>query len=316
MPTTAPTEKQKPVLSIITVFWNPGDEVDHYFHALESCRNNARFTLEVIAVDNASADGTAGRIRKQYPWAQCIENAQNLGFAEGCNVGLRKANGDYLLLLNPDCEAREEALEHMISLLARNAKIGVVGCTLLHGDGLPQHSHHHEPSWWSYWSTHSLLSPLVLRVRKILLGTRELKKPRQVAWLMGACMMLRRSTLQQVGLLDPEYFMYSEDSDYCRRIRNKGMQVIYDPRVHMVHHHGTTARRRAEFTFRRLYKSLLRYSSKHHSKWECLALRTAVMVDFLLRLPVYALGSDKERFRSAVMILKAYSMNSTALIRT
>lgn len=316
MPVKKHGTRKKPILSIVTVFWNPGAEVDHYFHALESCRNNPHFTLEVIAVDNASKDGTAAHIESQYPWAKCIQNQENLGFAEGCNIGLRQASGDFLLLLNPDCEAREEALEHLISVLSRSPKIGAIGCTLLHGDGLPQHSHHHEPSWWSYWSTHSLLSPVVLKVRKVLLGTREFKKPRAVAWLMGACLMMRRDVFKRVGLLDAEYFMYSEDSDYCRRIRNLGMQVVYDPRVHMVHHHGTTARRRAEFTFRRLYKSLLRYSRKHHSPLECFALRAAVIVDFVLRLPVYATSSDKERLRSALMILRAYFANQPQSIST
>ncbi|MDX1972192.1 MAG: glycosyltransferase family 2 protein [Candidatus Sumerlaeia bacterium] len=315
------TAPNRPLISVVTVFWNPGEELHRFLHALESCRHHAHFEVELLAVDNASQDGTAEILRTQYPWVRTLANSENLGFAEGCNVGLRAAKGDFILLLNPDCEAREEAFFHLLRMLQRHPEIGALGCTLLHGDGLPQHSHHHEPSWWSYWATHSLFSPLILKLQKLVvtsssvLGLKLSQKPRKVAWLMGACMMIPRPAMQRVGLMDAEYFMYCEDSDYCRRLRRAGYSVVFDPRVHLVHHHGTSARRRPEFTFRRLYKSQLRYAGKHLGRWGGAGLRGAVLLDFLMRLPIYLLQGDRERLESARMVIRAFWLNQEDAIR-
>lgn len=303
------------LLSIVTVFWNGREDVARFFGAIENARAGLDFPIEVIAIDNASADDTADEIeRLGHEWTTLVRNARNEGFALGCNQGLERARGDYLLLLNPDCEANAQALSEMRRFLDRNARCGAVGCALLHDDGLPQNSYHHEPSWWSYWGTHSLVSPLALRLRKALYRmVRVRRRPHRVGWLMGACLMMPRAVYERVGGLDPEYFMYSEDADWCRRVRDAGLEVVHLPRVSVLHRHGTSARRRPEFAFRRLYRSLLLYVNKHLPGPRGVLLRAAVVVDMLLRLPVHALSGNTRRLESVRLVLKAYVRNDGEL---
>lgn len=317
--TVSPSDRQHPtdqagrpapVLSVITVFWNGREDARRFYRALEEARARLPFEVEAIAVDNASHDGTAEVIAREFPSVQLVRNRQNFGFAEGCNQGLERARGTHLLLLNPDCEPNGEALAGMVRLLVRHPSIGAVGCALLHGDGLPQHSAHWEPGVFTYWGTHSLVSPLTLMVQKSwhrMAGGRS--RPRETAWLMGACLMVPRSVYSEVGGLDPEYFMYSEDADWCRRIRDAGFAVVHAPRWAIVHHHGTSARRRPEFTFLRLYRSLLLYTRKHQPGLQGWLTRAAVMGDMALRLPIYALGGNRPRVRSARTVLRMYWTN-------
>lgn len=309
------TQENKPKLSIITVFWNSKDDLEPYFSALQECLHQTDIDLEFIMVDNASTDGTANEIEKNYDWVTLIRNKENKGFSPGCNDGLEKATGDYILLLNPDCEARPGALSHLLKVLSKDEKIGAIGCTLLHGDGLPQHSHHREPGLFSYWATHSLFSPFLLRLKKLTVGYKESETPMIVHWLMGACIMTKKSVLDEVGHLDPEFFMYSEDSDLCRRMRDKGYLIIFDPRTWIVHHQGTTARRRAEFTFRRLYKSLLLYSQKHHGVLSRLSLRLVVCLDMILRTPIYLFMGEFKRLGSIMQVVKAFGSGKPDYIK-
>ncbi len=302
-------EKTSPVLSIVTVFWNGRDDVPVFVRAMEETRRELPFSLEIIAIDNHSSDGTADRIAELAPWIRLIRNDKNIGFAPACNQGLEAARGTFLLLLNPDCEANADALRAMVAFLRRFPKAGAVGCTLLHGDGLPQHSYHHEPSWWSYWGTHSFASPLLLKLQKVLHKSNIGSRPFRVDWLMGACLMVPRGVYEEIGGLDPEYFMYSEDADWCRRIRDEGYAVVHLPGVSLTHHHGTSARRRAEFTFRRLYRSLLMYSGKHLGPMAGLLLRIVVIADLIIRVPVYALTGHFRRLESIRRVLAMFVVN-------
>lgn len=305
---------QRPLLSIVTVFWNGAADAERFFRAIEEASARLPFGIETIAVDNASGDGTADLVADRFPWVRLIRNTENVGFAPACNQGLEVAAGRFFLLLNPDCEADAAALAGMARHLMRHPRTGAVGCTLLHGDGLPQNSWHDEPSWRGYWAGHSLASPLLLAITKRLHGLlgRDCR-PRRVDWLMGACMMVPRTVWQEVGGLDPAYFMYSEDADWCRRIRDAGYAVLHLPRWSLVHHHGTSARRRPEFTFRRLYRSLLMYGRKHHGSAGLAALRGAVIADMMLRLPIYALQGDGARLESARLVIRMFAANDPAL---
>lgn len=304
----------KPLLSVVVVFWNGADDAGPFFRALDRAAKELPFGVEVVAVDNASSDGTADAIARRFPHARLIRNGENVGFAAACNQGLAAARGNYLLLLNPDCEATAEALKAMVGLLRRRPDAGAVGCTLLHEDGLPQHSWHREPSALTYWATHSLLSPLCLRVRKALRGDRTRRRPFAVDWLMGACLMVPRSTYERIGGLEASWFMYCEDTDWCRRMRDAGLRVVHDPRHAIVHRHGTSARRLPEFAFRRLYRSLLLYTNKHHGAAERFLLRWAVVADMAARVPAYRLTGNAGRMESVGAVMRMFARNDPRLV--
>ena len=315
-PVSESNPRVAPLLSIITIFWNSCEDVTPFFGAINEARASLPFGIEVIAVDNASEDGTADAISDEFAWVHLIRNAENLGFAQACNQGIAQATGEFLLLLNPDCEANAEALAGMKDFLESHPRAGAAGCTLLHGDGLPQNSYHREPSWWSYWGTHSLFSPLILRIRKALHARRlrrQTARPISVDWLMGACLMVPRHVAGEVGGLDSTYFMYGEDVDWCRRIRDAGYRIVHLPQWRIVHHHGTSSRHSPEFAFRRLYRSLLMYMHKHLHGVPARLLRYAVVLDMLLRLPIHTLGREHERLQSVRRVLAMYRYNNPTL---
>jgi GT2 family glycosyltransferase len=236
-----------------------------------------------------------------------IRNSENRLFAPACNQGLEAARGEFLLLLNPDCEARATVLGAMVDFLRANPRTGALGVALVGTDGKPQLSAYTEPGWLTYWTSHSLLSGPFSR-RKLRAAARLAKGQRQasrrVDWIIGACLMVPRGVYQAVGALDPEYGMYSEDVDWCRRIRKAGRPVVQIPTMTMVHHQGSSSRRRPEFAFRRLYRSMLRYTLKHHGAIESRLLRASVLLDMALRVPIHACQLDRARLRSVLWVMR------------
>jgi hypothetical protein len=288
MTPTAPSTAA-PLLSLITVTWNHREELDGYLAAIERCRATWRDRLELVIVDNASADDTAGFLAQRVPWANVIRNGVNAGFAEGCNIGLAAARGDFLMLLNPDAEVNDRALSGMIRFLRRNPRVGAVGCQLLHDDGLPQISAYPRITASSYLRNSSIAYPLFERLRKLQwkLGLGP-KGPVRCGWLMGACVVVPRAVYQRVGGMDATYFMYSEDADWCERINQAGRWNVYLPQLTMRHRQKGSSRRAPEFTFRRLYRSALLYANKNLRGTEYAAFVTAMAADMIVRLPVYA----------------------------
>lgn len=287
------TERPEPgegALSVVTVTWNSGEKIAPYLESLAQARAATPFRIEVLIVDNASSDGTPDEVERRAPWARVLRNDANLGFAEGCNRGMAEATGGFLLLLNPDCVANAPALEAMVDWLRRNPRTGAVGCRLLRADGLPQRSAHGEPSPLSFVASNSMLSPLLEWPSKVLARRGGgVRPPRRCDWLMGSCIMTRRDVWERVGGLDAEYFMYCEDTDWCRRVRDAGWEVVHLPGVTMVHRHQESARGAPEFTFRRLYRSLVLYSKKRMTARRRRAFLRVVALDLRLRIPVYGL---------------------------
>lgn len=281
--------RRLPKLSTCTVTFNPGKGIVPLLKSLDRVRRAARFELEVIIVDNGSVDGTAERIARDWPWVRLVRHRDNRGFATGCNDALEIATGDFLLLLNPDCIVNAKALEGMVRWLRRHRNVGAVGCMLLHRDGLPQRSAHKDLSPTSFLLTNSMLSPVFEKVTKFVYRRRVLRQPRpfRCDWLMGSCIMVPRRVYESVGGLEPSFFMYSEDADWCRRIRESGHAVVHLPQFRIVHLHKQSAARRPEFCFRRLYRSLLHYANRQLAPRERRAVIRSVLLDLYARRPAY-----------------------------
>lgn len=318
---------ERPLVSIITVFWNGEALVPRWAAAVQASAKAQPFALEALAVDNASGDNTAALLDHAGAAIRVLRQATNGGFAAGCNAGLRAARGEYLLLLNPDAEINPRALAAMVRVLGRRRDIGAVGCEIVDEHGRARPAAHDEPSWRSYWATHSLFSRWLAvgdeqrgrRERRGRWGqehevAREKRRGalslRRCDWLMGSCIMTRADVVKRVGLLDEDYFLYSEDTDWCRRIRNAGYRVALLRGAPIMHVQGASARRVPEFTFRRLYRSLLRYATLHLSPMQALALRASVAADLLLRVPIYAATGRWARLRSTLLVLALVAMNA------
>jgi N-acetylglucosaminyl-diphospho-decaprenol L-rhamnosyltransferase len=293
----------RPRLSVIVVFWNGKADAPPLIASLQRCREALAFPMEVIAVDNASTDGTADWVEQNAPWVRLIRHRDNVGFAGGCNAGLLQARGEVQMLLNPDCEAEPEALADLVRILTRHKRIGMAACRLLNADGMRQFNHYSEPGPLSYIITHSMFASIFTRLRRFTTSSATGGMLR-TDWLMGACLATRRDVVDRIGLMEESYFLYAEDTDWCRRARDVGYEVVLAPRTAIRHRQGTSASKRAEFAFRQLYRSLVRYTRLHHGPAHRMALSATMIADMVLRLPVYLILGRWERLQSAQFVIR------------
>jgi hypothetical protein len=254
-------------VSVVVVSWNTRELLRDCLRSLTAHAGDLE--LEVIVVDNASGDGSAELVEREFPDARLLRNARNLGFAAANNRGLALARGRYALLLNSDTVVLEGALPRCVRFADAHPEAGVVGCRLLNGDGTLQ------PSCFEYPSLANLL--LVLsHLPRLFPRSRWLAKERMGWWphdseravdaVVGAFMLVRREAIDAVGPLDEDFFMYGEEADWCRRMTRAGWRVLFTPDAEVVHLGGASAARAEGAMFRQLQGSTLLFVRKHHAR--------------------------------------------------
>lgn len=207
---------------------------------LRSLQREAPEAQDIIVVDNASGDGTLDILRRDFPQVRCISSRVNVGFAKGVNWGLTNARAEHVLVLNPDIVLAPGSLQALVHELEQHPDVGLIAPKLVFPDGGLQHS-------CLRWQT-----PTIVAYRRTILGRTPFGKhslqrylmrdydhaaPRDVDWVIGGAMLLRRQALDEVGGLDERFFLYFEDMDWCRRFWQAGWRVRYEPRAVMTHHH-------------------------------------------------------------------------------
>jgi GT2 family glycosyltransferase len=211
---------------------------------LEACLEELRHEAcvrEVIVVDNASGDGSAELVEREFPEFRLIRNEVNVGFSRAVNQALGDCAGEYVLLLNPDVVLEESALSQLAALLAGDSAIGAVGPAIRHITGrLRVLSGGRQPTVWRMFTHATLLSRFSRRVPlleglNLLDGVHD-DRPRDVEWLTGACLMIRHDALDSVGPLSEQWFMYAEDLEFCLRLGRAGWRLVHLPSAHIVHH--------------------------------------------------------------------------------
>jgi hypothetical protein len=230
----------------------------------------------VVVVDNASGDGSAERLADEvrasgWAWATVVESPRNGGFAAGNNVGLaeldRGARPDWVLLLNPDTIVRPGALAALLALGRSRPRVGIVGAGLEYADGSDQHAAFRFPSIWSELeggANLGLVSRLLARSAVLL---PHAAAPRRSDWVSGACLLVRREALDQIGKLDDGFFLYYEEVDLCRRAAAAGWECWQEPRARVVHLIGQATGAELGAGARRpryVLDSRRRYFLKHH----------------------------------------------------
>jgi len=252
-------------LSIIIVSWKVKNLLRLCLQSLQN--NSAGLKLEIIVIDNASADGTVEMLAAEFPAARLIINQDNRGFAAACNQGLNLANGKYILLLNPDCEVTANALAEMITYLANHPDTAIVGPQLLNADGSSQLSVRSFPTLGSQILTLLKLQnvwPGLPPLKKYLLPDFNYQAEQAVEQVMGAAMMFRRSAVDEIGLLDEKFFIWFEEVDYCLRAKQKGYRVLYLPKAKIIHHGGASFRQVMSLPKQIIFnRSLLHYFRQH-----------------------------------------------------
>ncbi len=226
--------------SIIIVGWNTCDLVRQ---AIKSVFDTAQTTrVEVIYVDNASSDQTVEMVRREFPSVNVIANSENLGFVKGNNQAIAVSQGRYLILLNSDAQLLDYTLDRCISFMEAHPETGIVGCELLNSDGSFQ------AGYWDFPTFAYQITCLTGKVAQDFKAWKATYSPtpavREADWISGAYMVVRRQAVEQAGMMDERFFMYSEEVEWCLRIKKAGWKVHYLSDVKVIHHHrGSSIKR-------------------------------------------------------------------------
>lgn len=260
--------------SIIIANWNARDLLDQCLRSVYAAVSDVHF--EVIVVDNGSTDGSVAMVREQFPDVRLIRNQENRGFAQANNQGMGISTGRYVLMLNNDTIVSPGAIEQMVRFMDAYPNLGALGAELRNSDGSLQ------PSWAQFPSLLSEMSGRNFRVRRPFADGRAYL----VDWVGGACLMVRRQVIEQVGLLDECLFMYSEETDWCYRMAQAGWQIGYLPGASVLHFGGASSRQEDTRMLCELYKSKLYFFHKHHGANRRQILRTGMLLLTLLKMMV------------------------------
>jgi GT2 family glycosyltransferase len=274
-------------VSVVVVTFNALPWIER---ALESVRGN-----ETIVVDHGSTDGTLELVRERFPEARLIEQ-ENKGLGGGSNAGMRVASGAYFLLLNSDAWALEDAVERLAAFADEHPEAAVVGPRLLNPDGSLQRSVRGFPSVWRLATEYLFLRKLAPRSRALnsFYGAGFAHdEVREAEFLMGACLLVRREAADTVGLFDEDFFMFSEETDWCYRFRQVGWHVLFTPVAEFVHVGGATTRQNWGPMFREQVRGHLRFLAKHRGPKEAERARRLLLVS--LRLRALAFPGDRGR---------------------
>ncbi len=248
--------------------------------------------IEVIVVDNASSDGSVAMVEQEFPQVKLIANRENLGFTVGNNQGIAASQGRYILLLNPDTEVVGDALATMVEYMDEHPIVGVLGPQLLNPDGSIQSSRRRFPTMATAFLESTILQqwfPNNAVLRRYYVLDRPDNDVQEVDWVTGACLMVRREAIEEVGMLDEGFFMYSEELDWCRRIKAQGWQIIYLPTAKVIHYGAQSSEQVKAFQHIQFQRSKIRYFRKHHSRWQAEILRLFILATYLYQLIVEAL---------------------------
>ena len=267
-------------LSLIIVNWNVRDLLHRCLQRIPQAADGLDY--EIIVVDNASTDGSQA-LADFFPHVRWIQNARNVGFTRANNQGIQLARGRYLCFLNPDTEPHPHAFSTLARYLDTHPQVGIVGPQLRYPDGSLQPSRYRFPTlmsallestpvawhWpnnpWSRWYHCADLPP---------------DQVHEVDWLNGACLLVRRQVIEQVGLFDEGFFMYSEELDLCRRAKSAGWKVVYVPDAVVVHHEGKSSEQVVVARHLHFNRSKVRYFEKHHGRAAAAILRWGLRLQY------------------------------------
>jgi len=305
-------------VSVIIVNWNTRDILRDCLISVYSQTKDISF--EVIVVDNASMDGSSLMVKAQFPDVKLIENSENRGFAAANNQGMAVARGRYVLLLNSDTVVLKNAIAKTVKYADLNPDTAVVGCRVLNPDRSLQPTCFMFPSILNMILSSTYLYKLF--PRSTFFGRERMSwwdrsDAREVDVVTGCFMLVRSKAINEVGMMDESFFLYGEETDWCYRFRQSGWKVMFAPVAEIIHLGGESSKQARADMLVQLRQSRLAFMKKHYGWCTHKLACVAVIIFFLLRLPVWlcrALISSKKR-REALVKLHAYSVGIGKTLR-
>jgi GT2 family glycosyltransferase len=279
------------------VSWNAKE---HLARCLEHLAQQAPH--ELIVVENGSTDGSSELLSARSDLT--VIDLENPGFGAANNAGARLAKGDYLLLVNSDCELQEDALRILAQVLDENPRVGIVAPLLRRPTGRLQRSAGREPSLLTELLKKTMLHRIV---KYYTYGSWSYDEDRTVDWVSGACMMVRRELFKHVGGFDERFFMFMEDLDLCKRVRDAGYDVQFTTQTSAIHYGGASQSAVTTGMLLESERSVRLYFHKHHGPRAVTAIRVLSMIEAVVRSCFWmpALVAPRMR-RHALSRLKAY----------
>jgi hypothetical protein len=302
--------KNVPDISVCLVNLNT---VDLLRDCLKSIfEQKGRVSVEAIVVDNASTDGSVEMVRQEFPQVKLIANKEYLGFAAGNNQAFSVAQGRYLLYLNTDTVVLAGALEAMLEFMDEHSEAGAMGCKLLNADGSLQRS-----CWRGFPSLQMALvdafylwrlTPGLAWVRASEIGPEELQNTLEVDHLLGACILIRREALDQVGFLKEDYIIFLEETDLCYRMKQHGWRIYFDPKGQVIHYGQQTGRKIPVWTTVQKYRNYYRFcrENKLCSGPKLLMLKVVFMIASLIRIGLWAVRMFRQDRDLCIGMIKGY----------
>jgi GT2 family glycosyltransferase len=295
-----------PDVSVIIVNYNTKELLRQALSALY--QNNSGIHLEVIVFDNASTDDSLAMLQDDFPAIQMIRSSLNLGFAKANNLAIEKTYGRYILLLNPDTIIQNNAIRIAKEFMDKHPEVGICGPKVVLPNGKldsPCRRSFKTPAIYFFKALGlTALFPKSRCFGKYYLSYLDENQITEVDSVIGAFLMIRRRTLEEIGLLDEGFYMYAEEEDWCFRAKKAGWKVIYNPEATIVHYKAASARQQRGLTIYYWHRSALRFHRKNLAplylpivNWTIYA---GIMASLVAKLVLYFLSSRSIFFRRAL----------------
>lgn len=271
-------------LSILIVNWNVKDLLKDCLQSLYDNKNG--LNIEIIVIDNNSSDGSNEMVEAYFPQVKLIKNPKNLGFSIGNNQAIKASRGEYLLLLNPDARVMPQALKIMIDFIKAHPEVGIVGPKILDsGDVIQLTCARNFPTLSRLFFDLTALSKRFPKSKifgSYSIGYWDHNDEREVDSISGACMLIRKAMLDEIGLLDENFFMYAEDTDLCYRAKKANWEIWYLPKAQIIHYGGQSSQMDIGKMTIVSQESMYKFFKKHYGIIHAVLFRIITIFSMLL----------------------------------
>lgn len=272
-------------LSVVLVNWNNRAYLEQCLESIEAA--SLRLSHDVVVADNGSTDGSQEMLARRFPGVRIVQNEGNVGVARGNNQGIRHSEGRHIFILNNDTVVNGRSVEAMVRFLDEHPEAGAAGGNLLNPDGTLQSSFCHFPTLWEEFL---LVSHLGRRLNPFFPSyAGRAGQVREVDWISSASIVVRRTALEQIGLIDEEYFIYSDETDWQYRLWRAGWKVYYLPDVTTIHYGGGSFKP-GDKRYTLVYRGRMLFARKHYGRLYSTVQRAMFASAALARLGLWSLA--------------------------
>jgi len=313
----------RPDLTISIISYNTSGLLKDCLNSVYENVKDIKF--EIIVVDNSSTDDSPEMVKKEFPQVTLIENKENVGFAKANNQAFNRSKGRFFLLLNSDTKVLSHSIEGMVEFMDLHPDVGAVGCEQIRPDGSIQPTINIALNMWTnLW----LIFLRLFQVKRLVSSSKQAtfmanylrgvsgktvnsylnhyldkREPYEVDWVSGVCLLVRRETINEVGLLDENFFMYTEDVDWCLRMKQRRWKIYFLPGSRIIHYIGQSSNEgQFDDLYPQRFKSIFYFFKKHYGRKAVILLKILVILSMLIQMELllilYFLSDKQEVVRA------------------